>query len=89
MIGNVASNPNAIGYASLSAVDDTVKALSVGGVAPSEETVKDGTYEIQRPFVMVTKEGATLSGAAQAFLDYVLSDEGQAVCVKVGLVSVK
>ena len=75
VIGNVASNPNAIGYASLSAVDDTVKALSVGGVAPSEETVKDGTYEIQRPFVMVTKDGAELSAAAQAFLDYAMSDE--------------
>ncbi len=75
VIGNVASNPNAIGYASLSAVDDTVKAVKVNGVAPSEETVKDGTYEIQRPFVMVTKEGVELSEAAQAFLDYAMSDE--------------
>ena len=75
VIGNVASNPNAIGYASLSAVDDTVKAVKVNGVAPSEETVKDGTYEIQRPFVMVTVEGAELSEAAQAFLDYAMSDE--------------
>ena len=55
VIGNVASNPNAIGYASLSAVDDTVKAVKVNGVAPSEDTVKDGTYEIQRPFVMVIR----------------------------------
>ncbi len=75
VIGNVASNPNAIGYASLSAVNDTVKALKVGGVAPSEETVKDGSYEIQRPFVMVTVEGTELSPAAQAFLDYAMSDE--------------
>lgn len=75
VIGNVASNPNAIGYASLSAVDDTVKAVKVGGVAPSEETVKDGTYTIQRPFVMVTKEGVELSAQAQAFLDYAMSDE--------------
>ena len=75
VIGNVASNPNAIGYAPLSAVDDTVKAVKVNGVAPSEETVKDGTYEIQRPFVMVTVEGAELSEAAQAFLDYAMSDE--------------
>ncbi len=75
VIGNVASNPNAIGYASLSAVDDTVKAVKVNGVAPSEDTVKDGTYEIQRPFVMVTKEGTELSEAAQAFLDYAMSDE--------------
>ena len=69
VIGGVAGNANAIGYASLSAVDDTVKAVKVGGVAPSEATVKDGTYEIQRPFVMVTKEGVTLSAQAQAFLD--------------------
>ena len=75
VIGNVASNPNAIGYASLSAVNDTVKALKVGGVAPSEETVKDGSYAIQRPFVMVTVEGTELSPAAQAFLDYAMSDE--------------
>ena len=75
VIGNVASNPNAIGYASLSAVDDTVKAVKVNGVAPSEDTVKDGTYEIQRPFVMVTKEGVALSAQAQAFLDYAMSDE--------------
>ena len=75
VIGSVASNPNAIGYASLSAVDDTVKAVKVNGVAPSEDTVKDGTYEIQRPFVMVTKEGTELSEAAQAFLEYAMSDE--------------
>ena len=75
VIGNVASNPNAIGYASLSAVDETVKAVKVSGVAPSEETVKDGTYTIQRPFVMVTKEGVELSAQAQAFLDYAMSDE--------------
>ena len=75
VIGNVASNPNAIGYASLSAVDETVKAVKVNGVAPSEETVQDGTYEIQRPFVMVTAEGTQLSPAAQAFLDYAMSDE--------------
>ena len=73
VIANVASNPNAIGYASLSAVDETVKAVMVDGVAPSEETVQDGTYAIQRPFVMVTKEGGELSPAAQAFLDYAMS----------------
>ena len=73
MVGAVAGNPNAIGYASLSAVDESVIAVSVNGVAPSEATVKDGTYEIQRPFVMVTKEGTQLSEAAQAFLDYAMS----------------
>ena len=75
VITTVSQNPNAIGYASLSAVKDTVKALSVGGVAPSEDTVTDGTYVIQRPFVLVTKDGVTLSPAAQAFLDYAMSDE--------------
>ena len=75
VVAGVAANPSDIGYASLSAVDDTVKAVKVNGVAPSEDTVKDGTYEIQRPFVMVTKAGAELSEAAEAFLQYAMSDE--------------
>ena len=73
VIGNVASNPNAIGYASLSAVDETVKAVKVGGVERSEATIKDGSYEIQRPFLMVTMEGAELSPAAEDFLSYATS----------------
>ena len=73
VIGNVASNPNAIGYASLSAVDETVKAVKVGGVECSEATIKDGSYEIQRPFLMVTMEGAELSPAAEDFLSYATS----------------
>ena len=89
VIGNVASNPNAIGYASLSAVDDTVKAVKVNGVAPSEATVKDGTYEIQRPFVMVTKEGAELSEAAQAFLDFAMSADVADYIAAAGAVSPK
>ena len=75
VIGNVASNPNAIGYASLSAVDDTVKAVKVNGVEASEATVQDGSYAIQRPFVMVTKDGAAPSDATQAFLDYAMSGD--------------
>ena len=70
VIAAVASNPNAFGYASLSAVDETVKPVTVEGVAASEATVQDGSYKIQRPFVFVTKEGAALSEAAQAFMDY-------------------
>ena len=89
VIGNVASNPNAIGYASLSAVDDTVKAVKVNGVAPSEETVKDGTYEIQRPFVMVTKEGTELSDAAQAFLEFAMSADAADIIAAAGAVSPK
>lgn len=89
VIGNVASNPNAIGYASLSAVDDTVKTVKVNDVAPSEATVKDGTYEIQRPFLMVTKEGAELSEAAQAFLDFAMSAEAADYIAAAGAVSPK
>lgn len=89
VIGNVASNPNAIGYASLSAVNDTVKAVKVNGVAPSEDTVKDGSYEIQRPFVMVTKEGAELSEATQAFLDFAMSADAADIIAAAGAVSPK
>ena len=87
MVGAVAGNPNAIGYASLSAVDESVIAVKVNGVTPSEATVKDGTYEIQRPFVMVTKEGTELSEAAQAFLDYATSAEVAEYIAAAGAVS--
>ena len=72
VIEAVAGNPNAIGYASLSSVEgkDTIKAVTVGGVACTEDTVLDGSYEIQRPFVLVTKDGAELSAQAQAFFDF-------------------
>ena len=87
VIGSVAGNPNAIGYASLSAVDESVVAVEVNGVAPSEATVADGTYEIQRPFVMVTKEGAELSPAAQAFLDWAMSADAADEIEAAGCVS--
>ena len=75
VIEAVAGNPNAIGYASLSSVEgkDTLKAVTVGGVACTEDTVLDGSYEIQRPFVLVTKDGAELSAQAQAFFDFATS----------------
>ena len=73
VIEAVAGNPNAIGYASLSALKDAVKAVTVGGVVCSEETVLDGSYEIQRPFVFVTKDGVALSAQAQAFFDFATS----------------
>ena len=73
VIEAVAGNPNAIGYASLSALKDTVKAVTVGGVACTEDTVLDGSYAIQRPFVFVTKDGVTLSAQAQAFFDFATS----------------
>ncbi len=88
VITTVAGNPNAIGYASLASVKDTVKALSVGGVAPSEATVSDGSYEVQRPFVLVTKEGTELSAAAQAFFDYATSKDAAEVITAAGAVPI-
>ena len=87
VIATVSQNPNAIGYASLSAVKESVKALSVGGVAPSEDTVKDGSYLIQRPFVLVTKDGVTLSPAAQAFFGYATSAEAAPIIAQAGAVA--
>ena len=86
VITTVAQNPGAIGYASLASVKDTVKALQVEGVTPSEATVKDGTYAIQRPFVLATKDGAKLNDAAQAFFDYVTSPEANDVITAAGVV---
>lgn len=88
VITTVASNPNAIGYASLASVKDTVKALSVGGVAPSNETVLDGSYKVQRPLVLVTKSSEALSQAAQAFFDYVTSADANEIITKAGAVPV-
>ena len=73
VIEAVAGNPNAIGYASLSSLKDSVKAVTVGGVACSEATVLDGSYAIQRPFVFVTKDSTALSAQAQAFFDFATS----------------
>ena len=88
VITTVAGNPNAIGYASLASVKDTVKALSVGGVAPTEATVSDGTYAVQRPFVLVTKDGTELSAAAQKFFDYATSAAAADVISAAGAVPV-
>ena len=88
VIATVASNPNAIGYASLAALKDTVKALSVDGVAPGEAAVKDGSYKVQRPFVLVTKTGAQLSDAAQKFFDYATSADAASLISAAGAVPV-
>ena len=88
VIEAVAGNPNAIGYASLSALKDTVKALTVGGVVCSEETVLDGSYAIQRPFVFVTKDGTELSSQAQAFFDFALSADAADLIRAAGAVPV-
>lgn len=86
VIAKVQSNPNAIGYASLSAVDDSVKTVSIDSVLPSEETVQDGTYKIQRPFVFVTNDGKELSEAAQAFVEFAQSDAADELIVAAGAV---
>ena len=88
VITTVAGNPNAIGYASLASVKDTVKALSVGGVAPTEATVSDGSYAVQRPFVLVTKDGTELSAAAQKFFNYATSAAAADVISAAGAVPV-
>lgn len=88
VITTVAGNPAAIGYASLASVQETVKALSVGGVVPTEETVKDGSYVVQRPFVLVTKNGTKLSETAQKFFDYITSSEANDIISSAGAVPV-
>lgn len=87
VIATVSQNPDAIGYASLAALKDTVKAVSVDGVTASEATVKDGTYKVQRPFVLVTKEGTELSDTAQKFFDYATSADAAEVISAAGAVS--
>ena len=87
VITTVSQNPDAIGYASLASVKDSVKALAVGGVVPSEDTVKDGSYLIQRPFVLVTKADTALTPAAQLFFDYVTSADAAEIISAAGAVA--
>lgn len=88
VITTVSQNPDAIGYASLAAVEDSVKALSVGSVKPSEDTVKDGSYAIQRPFVLVTRTDEALSDVAQAFFNFITSADAAEIIAKAGAVAV-
>ena len=87
VITAVSQNPDAIGYASLASIKDSVKALNVDGVTPSEATVKDGSYKVQRPFVLVTAEGKALTPVAQAFFDYATSSDAAAIIAKAGAVA--
>ena len=87
VITTVAGNPAAIGYASVASVKDNVKMLTVGGVAPTEETIKDGSYVIQRPFVLVTKTDAELSESAQKFFDYITSEKAREAISSAGVVA--
>ena len=86
VITAVAQNPGAIGYASLASVKDTVKAISVNGVVPGESSVKNETYAIQRPFVLVTREGVELSETARAFFDFITSADANEVITAAGVV---
>ena len=88
VISAVEANPLAIGYASLSAVGDTVKMVTVGGVECSEETVKDGSYEVQRPFVFVTNKSVALSEQARAFFDFATSADAADLIRTAGAVPV-
>lgn len=89
VITTVSTNPDAIGYASLASVKDNVKALTVDGVTATEATIKDGSYPIQRPFVLVTKSGVTLSKTAQSFFDYATSSDASEIITAAGCVPVK
>ena len=86
VITTVAQNPGAIGYASVASVKDTVKALKVDGVAPTEETIKDGSYVVQRPFVLVTKSDTPLSDAAFKFFTYITSADANEIISAAGVV---
>ena len=87
VITAVSQNPDAIGYASLASIKDSVKALDVDGATPSEASVKDGSYKVQSPFVLVTVEGKALSQAAQSFFDYVTSADAADIIAKAGAVA--
>lgn len=86
VITSVASNPDAIGYASIASVKDSVKTLQVNGVKPDEQTIKDGSYVIQRDFNLVTSKDRPLSESAKAFMDYALSKEAAPVILKAGAI---
>lgn len=87
VISSVSTNPAAIGYASLAAIKDTVKVLSVNDIIPTEETVKNGEYLVQRPFMLITKADKELSDIAKHFFDYMLSDEAAPLISKAGAVA--
>ena len=87
VITTVAQNPGAIGYASVASVKDSVKAVTVDGIAPKEDTIKDGSYVLQRPFVLVTKADSDLSETAQKFFDYITSTDANEIISAAGVVS--
>ncbi len=88
VVQTVASNPNAIGYASLASVKDSVKALRVESVMPTTETIQNGSYKIQRDFVFVTKKNEELSNGAKDFFEYATSQKADDMIEKAGAVPV-
>ena len=86
VITTVSQNPDAIGYASVASVKESVKALSVNGVVATNETIKDGSYVVQRPFVLVTKADAELNETAQVFYDYIISANANEIILSAGVV---
>lgn len=89
VVQTVSGNPNAIGYASVSSANDTVRLVSVEGVIPSTETIQSGEYKVQRNFVLVTKKGTPLSETAQAFFDFATSEAADSLITEAGAVPVK
>lgn len=89
VVQTVAGNPNAIGYASVASVNDSVKAVSVEGIEPTTEAIQNGQYKIQRNFVLVTKKEASLSSAAQDFFDFATSERADDLITKAGAVPIK
>jgi len=88
VVQTVASNPNAIGYASIASVKDTVKMIAVEGVTPTTETIQNGTYKVQRNFIFVTKKNTELSETVQAFFQFATSEAADELIVKAGAVPV-
>lgn len=89
VITAVSKNPNAIGYASAASINDSVKTVAVNGILPTEESIKDGSYVIQRPFVLVTKDDKKLSENAQKFFDYITSSDANEIISAAGVVPAK
>ncbi len=89
MIEAIQGAANSIGYISYGSLNDKVKAVSLDGIACTVENIKGGTYALQRPFVIVLKDGKTLSEAAQGFYDYIMGDSAQTVISKAGYITMK
>ena len=89
VVQTVSGNPNAIGYASVASVNDTVKTVSVEGILPTIENIQSGDYKVQRNFVLVTRKDTPLSEAAQEFFDYATSSQADSLITDAGAVPVK